>query len=305
MKKYVLFLACLLSLLGAPEKLSAQNGLVVLQTDFGVKDAAVAAMKGVIMQVDPSLKIFDLTHEIPAYNIWEAALRLQQAAAYWPKGTVFVSVVDPGVGTPRKSVVLETRNDYYFVSPDNGTLTLIAKKMGIKEMREIDVSVHRLPGSEKSYTFHGRDIFAYTAAKLASRKIRFNEVGKRLPPSVVTFPYQPAVWENDTIKGNIDILDIQYGNVWSNIDASLLQQAGINHNDSLQVHIYQNDQLHYKGKIPYVTSFGEVAPLQPLCYLNSQLQLALALNQGNFAEKFIIGSGPTWKLMLIKLKPGN
>src|SRR4051794_22467999 len=101
-----------------------QNKIVVFQSDFGLKDGAVSAMKGVSMAVDSSLKLFDLTHEIPAYNIWEAAYRLEQTVPYWPSGTVFVSVVDPGVGTNRKSVVLKTNKGHFIVTPDNGTLTL-------------------------------------------------------------------------------------------------------------------------------------------------------------------------------------
>ena len=110
---------------------SAQNGIVVFQTDFGTKDGAVSAMKGVASAVDPSLKLYDLTHDIPAYNIWEAAYRLDQTVIYWPAGTVFVSVVDPGVGTQRKSVVVKTKSGHYIVTPDNGTLTLIATSLGI------------------------------------------------------------------------------------------------------------------------------------------------------------------------------
>src|SRR4051812_41287826 len=115
----------------------AQNNLLVLQSDFGLKDGAVSAMKGVAMGVSTNLKIFDLTHEIPAYNIWEASYRLYQAAPYWPTGTVFVSVVDPGVGSQRKSVVLKTKSGSFFVSPDNGSLTLVAEDLGIDELREI------------------------------------------------------------------------------------------------------------------------------------------------------------------------
>ncbi|PUD14280.1 acetolactate synthase, partial [Helicobacter pylori] len=133
----------------------ASNALI-LQTDFSLKDGAVSAMKGVAFSVDSNLKIFDLTHEIPPYNIWEGAYHLYQTASYWPKGSVFVSVVDPGVGTKRKSVVLKTKNGQYFVSPDNGTLTLVAQTLGIDSVREIDEKANRLKGSEKSYTFHGR-----------------------------------------------------------------------------------------------------------------------------------------------------
>src|SRR5215471_10843228 len=120
-----------------------KRGVVVFQSDFGMKDGAVSAMKGVATEVNDELKLYDLTHEIPAYNIWEAAYRLQQAAPYWPRGTVFVSVVDPGVGTTRKSVVMKSKTGQYFVTPDNGTLTLVAEQLGIEEVREIDESVNR------------------------------------------------------------------------------------------------------------------------------------------------------------------
>ena len=119
----------------------AQN-VLVLQSDFGNKDGAVAAMKGVAVSVSSKLQIQDLTHEIPTFNIWEAALRLDQTARYWPTGTVFVSVVDPGVGTQRKSVVLKTKSGHYFVTPDNGTLTFVAESLGIEASREIDEAVN-------------------------------------------------------------------------------------------------------------------------------------------------------------------
>src|SRR5215831_1931629 len=129
----------------------AQNKIVVFQTDYGLKDGAVSAMKGVAMSVSPDLKLFDLTHEIPAYNIWEGAYRLQQTVPYWPPGTVFVSVVDPGVGSARKSVVMKTNTGQFIVTPDNGTLTLIAESLGIAEIREIDEAVNRRKDSQKSY----------------------------------------------------------------------------------------------------------------------------------------------------------
>lgn len=279
---------------------SAQNGIVVLQTDFGVKDGAVSAMKAVAMQVDKKLQVFDLTHEIPAYNIWEAAFRLQQVASYWPKGTVFVSVVDPGVGSNRKSIVLQTKNGYFFVSPDNGSLTLVSEQMGIKEVREIDERTNRLPGSYNSYTFHGRDIFAYTASKLASGKINFQQVGKLLSPEVVSINYQKPIIKNEMIKGTITVLDIQYGNVWSNIDEKLMKKAGIQLNDSVQVRIYNKDSLIYSGKMPYVNTFSGVPEQHNLCYLNSELNFAVATNMGNFAEQYKISSGPEWSMDILK-----
>src|SRR5215813_9117338 len=209
----IVFLFCILTACNQQKS----GGILVFQTDFGLKDGAVSAMKGVATGVDPDLKLYDLTHEIPAYNIWEAAYRLQQTVPYWPAGTVFVSVVDPGVGTSRKSVVLKTKSGQFIVTPDNGTLTLVAASLGIAELREIDEAVNRRKGSEKSYTFHGRDVYAYTAARLAAGVISFEQVGPVLPAQVVSIPYQKAVLEGKKIKGTISILDVQYGNVWTNI----------------------------------------------------------------------------------------
>ncbi|WP_033787687.1 SAM hydrolase/SAM-dependent halogenase family protein [Helicobacter pylori] len=272
------------------------NNALILQTDFSLKDGAVSAMKGVAFSVDHNLKIFDLTHEIPPYNIWEGAYRLYQTASYWPEGSVFVSVVDPGVGTKRKSVVLKTKNNQYFVSPDNGTLTLVAQTLGIDSVREIDEKTNRLKGSEKSYTFHGRDVYAYTGARLASGAITFEQVGPKLPAKVVEIPYQKAKATKGEVKGNIPILDIQYGNVWSNISDKLLNQAKIKLNDTLCVTIFKGSKKQYEGKMPYVASFGDVPEGQPLVYLNSLLNVSVALNMDNFAQKYQIKSGAEWNI---------
>ncbi|MCQ2782182.1 S-adenosyl-l-methionine hydroxide adenosyltransferase family protein [Helicobacter pylori] len=297
MKKTIsaLFLSACIGL----SSVHADNALI-LQTDFSLKDGAVSAMKGVAFSVNSNLKIFDLTHEIPPYNIWEGAYRLYQTASYWPQGSVFVSVVDPGVGTKRKSVVLKTKNGQYFVSPDNGTLTLVVQTLGIDSVREIDEKANRLKGSEKSYTFHGRDVYAYTGARLASGAITFEQVGPELPAKVVEIPYQKAKATKGEVKGNIPILDIQYGNVWSNISDKLLNQAKIKLNDTLCVTIFKGSKKKYEGKMPYVASFGGVLKGQPLVYLNSLLNVSVALNRGNFAQKYQIKSGADWNIDIKK-----
>ncbi len=297
MKRIYCLFAALVILLNI---VSAQNGMVVFQTDFGLKDGAVSAMKGVSMQVSPSLKLYDLTHEIPAYNIWEASYRLEQTARYWPRGTVFVSVVDPGVGSQRKGVVLKTKSGHFFVGPDNGSFTLVAQSLGIAELREIDEKVNRLPGSGESYTFHGRDVFAYTAARLASGKITYEQVGPKLAPKVISIDYQQAVNENGVIKGNIPILDVQYGNVWTNIPEQLIKKAGIRYGDVISIEIYEKDVLKYSGKMPFVQSFSSVPGQQPLCYLNSLLNFSAALNMGDFAKKYAVSSGPEWSIRIRK-----
>ena len=275
---------------------------LVFQSDFGVKDNAVASMKGVAFGVSPALKMFDLTHEIPTFNIWEAAQRLVQTAEYWPSGTVFVSVVDPGVGTARKSVVLKTKSGHYFVTPDNGTLTLVAEHLGIEAVREIDEAVNRRKNSEASYTFHGRDVYAYTGARLAAGVISFEQVGPELEPKVVSISYQKPAFEKGVLYGNIPILDIQYGNIWTNIDRETFKKLGLKFGGEVEVSITRSKKLVRKLTFPYQATFGAVALGAPLLYLNSLNHVAFALNQGNFAAKHGIGSGPEWSVRIARVE---
>jgi S-adenosylmethionine hydrolase len=284
----ILFLTC--------SFVSGQNKIVVFQSDFGLKDGAVSAMKGVAMGVSTDLKLFDLTHEIPAYNIWEGAYRLEQTVPYWPTGTVFVSVVDPGVGTTRKSVVLKTKTGQYIVTPDNGTLTLIASSQGIAEIRQIDEVLNRRKNSQESYTFHGRDVYAYTAARLAAGVITYEQVGMKLPDEVVKIPYQQAVKEGNVLKGTISILDVQYGNIWTNIGGPLFNQLNVKYGDPLHVEIFHGNDKVYSGNMPYCQTFGAVDKGKPLAYLNSLLQLSFALNQGDFAKTHSVASGNDWRV---------
>jgi len=279
------------------------SGVLVLQSDFGTVDAAVASMKGVAVGVSSELAIFDLTHEIPIYNIWEASLRLADAAPYWPKGTVFVSVVDPGVGTGRKSVVLQTRSGHYFVSPDNGTLTAVAESLGVAAVRQIDEAVNRLANSEESYTFHGRDVYAYTGARLAAGVISFAEVGSELPSEVVMIPYQKARFEAGQIQGIIEVLDPNYGNIWTNIDREVFAKLSAQHGDRLRVVIVHDGKQVLEHTMPYQRTFGEVSLGETLLYLNSSNRVSFAINQGSFADHYGIGSGPGWDVSISLAAP--
>jgi S-adenosylmethionine hydrolase len=294
------FLLILLSL--ATNLTFAQNKIVVYQTDFGLKDGAVSEMKGVAMEVSPDLKLFDITHEIPAYNIWDAAYRLEQTVKYWPAGTVIISVVDPGVGTSRKSVVLKTKSGHFIVTPDNGTLTLVAKSLGIAELREIDENVNRRKNSERSNTFHGRDVYSYTGARLAAGVITFEQVGPLLSPKVVSIPYQDAVLDGKTIKGDIPALDVQYGNIWTNIPDTLFNQLNPKYGDMVHLVIFNKNQQVYSGDMLYSKTFGEVAEGKPLAYINSLLQLSFALNMGDFAKTYQISSGADWSVTISLIK---
>ena len=297
MKKNPRSLILLVILLLITKLSNAQNKILVFQSDFGFKDGAVSAMKGVAMGVSTDLKLYDLTHDIPAYNIWEAAYRLEQTVRYWPAGTVFVSVVDPGVGTNRKSVVLKTKSGHYIVTPDNGTLTLVAASLGIDEVRQIDEAVNRRKGlAEILYLSWPRCIRIYRCARLAAGVISFEQVGQLLPKQVVSIPFQKATLAGKMIKGNIPILDVQYGNIWTNIPDSLFNQLKPRFGDTVHAIIYHKTALIYKGDIAYMQTFGGVAALKPLAYINSLLQLSFALNTGDFAKTYGVESGSEWSV---------
>jgi S-adenosylmethionine hydrolase len=268
---------------------------LVLMTDFSLKDGAVSAMKGVAFDVSPRLTVSDLTHEIPPFNIWEGSYRLSQTYKYWPAGTVFVTVVDPGVGSDRRSIVARSKSGHYFVGPDNGLYTLIDDESGLEAVRVIDESRHRLKGSSESYTFHGRDLYVHVGARLASRQIGFVEIGEPLGRPIVKIPYQKAEHTNGKIRGIIPILDPNYGNVWTNIPKSLVSEK-FPQRMTFEVRVYKGKRQVYRGKLPLVDTFAGVPQGQPLLYFNSLLNLSLALNMADFAKRHGIGSGPEWTI---------
>ena len=275
---------------------------LVFQSDFGLVDGAVAAMYGVALEVDKDLRIFNLTHEITPYNIWEASYRLYQSVEYWPKGTVFVSVVDPGVGSSRKSVVAKTSQGQLIVTPDNGTLTHIHKNIGIVSIREIDESRHRRQNTEYSYTFHGRDVYANTGAKLASGKIAFEEVGPELPiEKILELPCGEVTVEEKTVSGCIDILDVRFGSLWTNVPREDFKKIGAEFGDKIEVTIYNNSMLVYQNYIMYGHSFADVRIGEQIIYVNSLYCMAVAINQGSFAKAYNIGTGTHWKIVFRKV----
>jgi S-adenosylmethionine hydrolase len=272
---------------------------LVLLTDFGTQDGAVSAMKGVAYSVSQDLLISDLSHENP--SIFEGAYRLYQTEQFWPEGTVFVAVVDPGVGTQRLSVVLKTRTGNLFVGPNNGLLSLVAERDGIEGLREIDERVNRRPDSGDSHTFHGRDVFGYTGARLAAGVITFEQVGPSLPPErLITLAYRKPQRKDAKVSGIIPVLDVQYGNVWTNIPKPLFDELHIALGTPLRVRIYHNDKLVDETLAPYRRTFGEVSVGKPLVYVNSLLNLAVALNQGSYAALHKIESGPDWSIEIGK-----
>ena len=276
---------------------------LVYQTDFGLVDGAVSAMYGVAYSVAPELKIHDLTHDITPYNIWEASYRLIQTINYWPENTVFVSVVDPGVGSDRKSVVAKTNSGRYIVTPDNGTLTHVIRLEGIAEVREIDENINRLPRSGESYTFHGRDVYAYTGARLAAGVIDFEGVGPALNvDDLVSLPIVEPVIDGNAVCGTIDVLDVRFGSLWTNIPRTLFLETGIQYGDRVSITIENDTRTVYRNIILFARSFADVYVGEALAYVNSLDCVAVAINQGSFARAYNIGTGNSWRIRIEPFK---
>jgi len=259
-------------------------------------------MHGIAMTVDPTLRVFDLSHYIPQFDTWAASYSLYQTCPAWPAGTVFVSVIDPGVGSSRVSVVARTAPGHYIVTPDNGTLTHVTKHLGIEAVREIDETVNRVKGSEKSHVFHGRDVYAYTGARLASGVIDFEGVGPAYPvEDVVMHTLVDPVVDNNQVTGVLDIDDPHFGMVWTNIPLEAFEEAGIRFSDDVRVIIQHEGDVRYREVLPYCRTFSDVPRDDELVYNNEIGNIAIATNLGSFRDKFDIKTGPTWTVRFEKL----
>lgn len=274
---------------------------LILQSDFGIEDGAVSAMKGVARMVSDNIFISDLTHDIPPYDIWVASYRLYQTVKYWPKGTVFVSVVDPGVGSDRRSIACLTKTGHYIITPDNGSLTHILHYEGIESVIAIDEVKSRLPHSEESHTFHGRDIYAYNGARLAAGQIEFEDLGQSIDlDSIKQLPINDSRQEGDTLIGYIDVLDIRFGSLWTNIPLSYFKENNIHHGDNLIVTIYNRENKVYQNIMKFVRSFADVNIGEPLVYINSLVNIGVAVNQNSFSKLYHIGTGNDWRIEITK-----
>jgi len=275
--------------------------LIVFLTDFTYKEGAVCAMYGVVKSVDRTLDIIDGTHELPRYDTWSASYRIWQSYRFWPRGTVFVVVVDPGVGTRRRACVAKTADGFYVVSPDNGSLTHLKKLVGIETVREIDETVNRLHGkdTEGVSVFHGRDLFGYCGAKLASGQITFEEVGPAYPvEEIVEHPMPKPEIGGGTARGIIEISDPNFGNSWTNIPLKDFLAAGFRYGDTLRVTIAHDGQTVFDQSILFHQSFGYAKKGRPMLYNNELNRVALAVNQGSFMGEYGVGFGTDWSITI-------
>lgn len=273
--------------------------ILVFQTDFTYKEGAVSSMYGVVKSVDRELEIMDGTHELPQFDTWSASYRLYQSLQFWPEGTIYVSVVDPGVGTHRRACVAKTVDGYYIVTPDNGTLTHVKNWIGIESVREIDESINRLrgKGTEEVAIFHGRDLFGYTAARLGSGIIDFEGVGPLYPvEEIVEHPLAEPDIKPGEVRGIFEINDPNFGNLWTNIPLKSFQNAGFQYGDRIHTAVEYQGTIVFEEQVLFHQSFGFVSKGSPIIYNNELMRVALAVSQGSFSDQYGLGYGPDWKV---------
>jgi S-adenosylmethionine hydrolase len=261
-------------------KKSATRPTIVFMTDFGVANDAVAICKAVMIGIAPDVRIMDITHLVTPFQIGEGARMLQGVTPYYPAGTVFLIVVDPGVGTARKAVIVKTKKGQYFVVPDNGLMTPIVDADGLEGAREITNPAWMI-GDKISSTFHGRDIFSPAAAHLA-RGEDWTQAG---PPVDELVRLNPPVATSDAkgITGEVIGLDDPFGSLITNISGADFKKLGYSLEEKVTMKIANKPYT-----VPYEKTFMGVPVGQPLLYIDSRGRVGLAVNQGDFSKVYKI-----------------
>jgi len=253
---------------------------IVFMTDFGVVDDSVAICRGVMYSIMPEVRIVDLSHQVTPFSISDGARFLYGATPYYPAGTVFVVVIDPGVGSTRKAVIVKSKRGQYFVLPDNGLMTLVQDRDGLQGAREITNPAWMI-GAKLSSTFHGRDIFSPAGGHIA-RGDDWTQVGPEIAlPSVVRLDLKPAQVDAHGLSGEIIATDGPFGNLVTNISSEQFLGLGYSRGDKVAV-----SMAGHNMSIPFVKTFSDVPLNEPLMYIDSRGRLGLAVNQGSFAAKF-------------------
>ena len=266
---------------------------IVFMSDFGTIDDSVAICKGVMLGIQPDARIIDITHEVHPFSIFDGARFLAGTSPHFGRGTVFVVVVDPGVGSVRKPIIAKSRKEQYFVLPDNGLITLVEDLDGLEGVREI-TNAEWMNGGGLSSTFHGRDIFAPAAAHLANGK-DWKQAGPELSTHV-RLNIQPPEIQDTGISGEVVALDGPYGNLITNISEEIFQQIKYQTGEMIHTRIGERE-----FDFPFVKTFGDVPVGKPLFYIDSRGRLGLAVNQGNFADAYKIH--PPVPIVIYRKKP--
>ena len=256
----------------------AAYSTIVFMTDFGTANDAVALCKAVMLGIAPDARIMDITHQVTPFQIEEGARLLEAVSAFYPAGTVFVTVVDPGVGTSRKAVIVKTKKGQYFVLPDNGLITPVLDRDGLDSAREITNQSWMIQAPISS-TFHGRDIFSPAGAHLAAGW-DFNLVGPVVPELVRLNPKLSITTEKG-IDGLVIALDDPFGSLVSNIPGDEFKKLGYVLGDKIRIEINKKAVT-----LPYAKTFMDVPVGDILLFIDSRDRVSIAINQGSYSKKF-------------------
>jgi len=275
----ILFLSSALFSADPPTK---PRPTIVFMTDFGVVDDSVPICKGVMYSIAPDLRIVDLTHQVTPFSITDGARFLYGATPYYASGTVFVVVIDPGVGSTRKAIVVKSKPGQFFVLPDNGLLRMVQDRDGLEAAREITNPAWMI-GAALSSTFHGRDIFSPAGAHLA-RGDDWTQVGPEIDAAnLVRLGLKPAKLDDHGLSGQVIAMDGPYGNLVTNISGEEFLKLGYSRGQTVPITIGKKQMA-----LPFVRTFSDVPLKQPLLYIDSRGRLGLALNQDSFARTYDI-----------------
>src|SRR5437588_2404730 len=278
-----LILAVIVALAAVPltaQQPAPQRPIIVFMTDFGTQDDAVPLCKGVMLGIAPEVRIIDLSHQVTPFSIADGARFLFGTTPYYPAGTVFVVVIDPGVGTSRKAIVAKSKRGQYFVLPDNGLMTMVEDRDGLEGAREI-TNKSWMIGSALSSTFHGRDIFSPVGAHLAGGD-DWTQVGPELK-GLVRLPISAPKVDQRGISGEVIALDGPFGNLITNISGEEFRKLGYEFGDRARIKLGSTEMT-----LPFVRTFGDVPVGKPLLFIDSRGRLSLAVNQKNFAQTYKI-----------------
>jgi S-adenosylmethionine hydrolase len=259
---------------------SASHPTIVFMTDFGTANDAVAICKAVMLGIAPEARIMDITHQVTPFSIEEAARFLEAVSPYYPSGTVFVAVIDPGVGTSRKAIAVKSRKGQYFILPDNGLITPVLDRDGLASAREITNQNWMIQAAISS-TFHGRDIFSPAGAHLAAGW-DFNMIGPEVP-QLVRLTHKTSTTTDKGIEGDIIGLDDPFGSLVSDISGDDFKNLGYTLGDKLRVDINKEPVV-----LPFVKTFMDVPVGDTLLYIDSRGRVGVAINQGNYSKKFAV-----------------
>ena len=273
-----------------PVQAAARKPVIVFMTDFGTANDAVALCKAVILNISPDVRIMDITHQVTPFQIEEASRFLYGVSPYYPSATVFLVVVDPGVGTSRKAVIVKTKKGQLFVLPDNGIISAVTDRDGLEGAHEITNQNWMVQGAVSS-TFHGRDIFSPAAAHLAEGW-DYTIAGPEVPQLVRLTP-KTATEEDKGVSGDIIGLDDPFGSLISDITREQFERLGYLLGDKITVQINKKPFA-----LPFAKTFMNVPVGDPLLYIDSRGRVAIAVNQGNYARKF--GIAPPASLFIPK-----